>query len=157
MHLNSTNRGLDNQELIKQIVKGFKNYAVDYDTFVIGISATNRISNISGRITMESGRDSSNIEYTGDYQLSLNYYAVDKGEVKTTDTDKLAELQRMDRRQMIIRVLKGRFVSPGRTAKVYFDAANNIFYGENDSLPEDDEWMPFDEFDIDIPKAGNRR
>ena len=157
LHLISTNRGLDNQELIKQIVKGFKNYAIDYDTFVIGISATNRISNISGRITMESGRDSSNIEYTGDYQLSLNYYAVDKGEVKTTDTDKLAELQRMDRRQMIIRVLKGRFVSPGRTAKVYFDAANNIFYGENDSLPEDDEWMPFDEFDIDIPKAGNRR
>lgn len=144
LHLIGTTKGLDNQELIKQTVKGLKDYAVNYDTFVVGISATNRASNTSGRITMESGRDSSNIEYTGDYQLSLNYYAVDNGTVKTDNLEKMAELQEAKWRQMIIRVLKGRFVTPGRKANIYFNAANNIFYGENDFLPADDEITPFD-------------
>ncbi len=153
LHLISSDRGLDNQELLKQAVKGLKDYAIRYNTFVIGVSATNRVSNIAGKITMESGRDSSNIEYTGDYQLSLNYYAVDNGEVKTTETEKLAELQQMKWRQMIIRVLKGRFVTPGRSARVYFHAAGNIFYGENDNLPADAERIPF----RPAARTGNRR
>lgn len=153
LHLISSDRGLDNQELLKQAVKGLKNYAIRYNTFVIAVSATNRVSNMAGRITMESGRDSSNIEYTGDYQLSLNYYAVDSGEVKTTDTEKLAGLQQMKWRQMIIRVLKGRFVTPGRSARVYFHAAGNLFYGENDELPADPERIPF----RPLPRAGIRR
>ena len=36
---------------------------------------------------------------------------------------------------MIIRVLKGRFVAPGRSAKVWFNAASNYFYGEDDFRP----------------------
>lgn len=144
LHLVSTSKGLDNQELIKQTVKGLKDYAVNYNTFVVGISATNRVSNAAGKITMESGRDSSNIEYTGDYQLSLNYYAIDKGDVKTSDVDKVAELQQSKWRQMIIRVLKGRLVTPGKSARVYYNAANNIFYGENDFIPVDNERTPFD-------------
>ncbi len=153
LHLISSDRGLDNQELLKQTVKGLKDYAIRYNTFVIGVSATNRVSNIAGKITMESGRDSSNIEYTGDYQLSLNYYAVDTGEVKTTETEKLAELQQMKWRQMIIRVLKGRFVTPGRSARVYFHAAGNLFYGEQDNLPADAERVSF----RPVARSGNRR
>lgn len=155
LHLIGTKKGLDNQELIKQTVTGLKGYAIDYNTFVVGISATNRISNIAGKITMESGRDSSNIEYTGDYQLSLNYFAIDNGSVKTTDADKVAELQQMKWRQMIIRVLKGRFITPGKSAKCYYNAANNIFYGENDFLPVDNERTPFDE-PAKEQKAGKR-
>ena len=154
LHLVRTDGGLDNQELPRQVVKGLKDYAVRYNTFVIAISATNRVSNISGRITMESGRDSSNIEYTGDYQLSLNYSAVDSGEVKTTETEKMAWLQRMPWRQMVIRVLKGRFVMPGRSARVYFHAACNMFYGEDDRLPDDAERTSFSQQQT---RAGNRR
>lgn len=154
LHLISTSKGLDNQELIKQTVTGLKRYAVDYNSFVIGISATNRISNAAGKITMESGRDSSNIEYTGDYQLSLNYDLVDKGIVKPTDTEELGKLQRDDWRKMIIRVLKGRFVTPGKTAQVYFHAANNIFYGKDDFMPADPERVPFEQ---ETPKEKIRR
>ena len=120
-----------------------KQYAIDYDTFVIGIVATNRTSNTAGKITMESGRDSSNLEYTADYQLSLNYYDIDNGTVSPTDINKISELQREKWRKMIIRVLKGRFCTPGRSANVYFNAANNIFYGANDWLPADPDRVPF--------------
>lgn len=133
----------DNQELIKQTVTGLKDYAKNYDTFVIGISATNRGSNSSGRITLESGRDSSNLEYTGDYNLSLNYYDIDAGIVSPSETEKIAELQQEKYRRMIIRVLKGRFVPPGRSANIYFDAAVNLFYGENDFMPADPDRIPF--------------
>lgn len=132
LHLISSRNNIDTQELIKQSVTGLKKYAIDYNTFVIGIVATNRISNTSGHITLESGRDSSNIEYTADYQLSLNYYDIDNGKVKPHEVDKISILQQQEERQMIIRVLKGRFVKPGRKAKVWFNAASNYFYGEDD-------------------------
>lgn len=154
LHLISTSKGLDNQELIKQTVTGLKDYAVKYNSFVIGISATNRASNSAGKITMESGRDSSNIEYTGDYQLSLNYDLIDRGIVKPTDTEQLAELHKEPWRKMIIRVLKGRFVTPGKSAQVYFHAANNIFYGKDDWMPADPERVPFEQ---DKPKETRRR
>ena len=141
LHLITTKRGLETAELIKQIVKGLKDYAVNYDTFVILISATNRTSNTAGKITLESGRDSSAIEYTGDYQLSLNYYDIDTGKVKPDD---VAELQREKWRRMVIRVLKGRFTPPQKTARVYFNAAYNSFYGEyGDFMPVDTDRVEF--------------
>lgn len=151
MHLITSRAGIEIQELIKQAVVMLKQYAIDYNTFVIGIVATNRDSNKNGRITMESGRDSSNLEYTADYQLSLNYYEVDNGSVKANDVEGIARLQQEEWRHMIIRVLKGRFCMPGRSARVYFKAASNIFYGEDDFIPADDTRTPFD----DPRPAGN--
>ena len=147
LHLISSKAGLDAQELVKQAILMLKQYAIEYNTFVIGISATNRASNTAGRITLESGRDSSSLEYTADYQISLNYYEIDKGEIKQTDKDyneRIAKLQQEKWRRMIIRVLKGRFCAPGKAARVYFDAENNVFYGENDFMPADNLRTPFD-------------
>ena len=133
-----------------------KQYAIKYNTFVIGIVATNRTSNAAGRVTMESGRDSSNLEYTADYQLSLNYYALDKGKLDTSKdsyNDELAKIQGAKWRQMIIRVLKGRFCPPGKSAKVYFNAESGLFYGENDFMPADSARIPFET----APAAGKRK
>ena len=148
LHLITSSRGIEQQELIKQAVLTLKDYAKSYDTFVIGIVATNRASNTAGRITLESGRDSSNLEYTADYQISLNYYDIETGKLKTTSDsylDKLAELQQEEWRRMMIRVLKGRLCAPGRNAKVYFNAAYNMFYGEKDWLPADPQRVPFED------------
>ena len=139
LHLIKSRSGLDNQELLKTAVLGLKKYAIDYDTFVIGIIASNRISNKDGRLTLESGRDSSNLEYTGDCVLSLNYAAIDSGKVKTDDLEAVANLQQATRREMIIRVLKNRFGQQGRSAQVLFDAGHNIFYGREDRY-QDDGW-----------------
>lgn len=134
LHLIKSKSGLDIQELIKQAITGLKQYAVNYNTFVIGIVATNRASNKGGKLTMESARDSSNIEYTADYQISLNYNDIDSGKVKPDEVEKIAELQQAKRRAMILRVLKSRFSQPGKSAQILFDAAHNIFYGTCDDF-----------------------
>ena len=122
--------GTDAQETIKAALLSLKDYARKYNTFVIAIVATNRDSNKAGRITLSSGRDSSNIEYTADYQLSLNYEAIDSGEIKADDVEGISKLQAEPLRRMIIRVLKNRFSLPGKKALVFFDAAHNTFYAQ---------------------------
>lgn len=144
LHLVSDSK-LETQELLKQTMTVLKDYAVEYNTCAIGITASNRKSNEKGNLTMESGRDSSNLEYGADIVLSLNYYLIDSGKVKPTDNEKIAQLQQEALRQMIIRVLKGRFVTPGKTARVYFSAAYNTFYGESEWMPAGLERIPFEE------------
>lgn len=145
LHLLTSSKGLDVQELIKQAITGLKDYAKEYDTFVIAILAANRDSNKKGRYSMESARDSSSIEYTGDYIISLNYYQLDNGTVSPTETEKISELQQDKWRQMILRLHKNRFGIQGKSARAYFHAPGNTFYGENDFLPVDADRQPFDQ------------
>lgn len=127
LQLMISDAGEDQQTTIKETVMLLKDYAREYNTFVIGIVATNRESNKSGVISLTSGRDSSNIEYTADIQISLNYEDIDSGMVKPDDVRAVAELQRQTLRNMILRVLKNRFAMPGKEARVYFNAADNLF------------------------------
>lgn len=154
LHLVSTSKGLDVQELIKQTMVTIKDYCKLYKTFAIVVSATNRTSNTTGRITLESGRDSSNIEYGGDAQISLNYWEVDQGEVDPRHPDEMGELQARNNRRMILRVLKSRFSPPGRFARIWFNAPTNRFYGENDFIPADiaEDAIPFDKNADDDPE-----
>lgn len=69
----------DNAEAIKQTLKVFKQFAMKHDTVVLMITANNRASNSEGKASMDSGRDTSNIEYSGDVMLSLVYTAVEEG------------------------------------------------------------------------------
>lgn len=146
LHLVSDRNGLDVQELIKQTVEALKRYAIQYNTLAVAITATNRDSMKDGKITINSGRDSSNTEYTADYMLGLNYEDIDAGKVKPSESDKIAELQQQKPRRMIIRCLKSRFGIAGRSEKVAYDAAHNIFYGDGDFMPvgNDDSWNPFE-------------
>lgn len=144
LHLISSSRNMDVKELIKLTVTRLKNdYAMKYDGVVIGIVATNRDAASSGRITMHSARDSSNLEYTADYQISLNYYDIDTGKVSSDNPEEMAKLQLEPYRRMILRVLKSRFDQPGKTANVYFHAETNTFYGEGEWMPADKQRIPF--------------
>ena len=137
---------------IKAALEAFKQYAMAYNTFVIAIAATNREANRGGKITLSSGRDTSNIEYNADYQISLNYKDIDNGNVTATDLDKLAELQRGEKtggkRAMILRSLKARLDGTGQPQYIMFDAAHNIFYGTDDFSPADN----INIFDNDIDR-----
>ena len=143
LHLISS-KGSETQELIKRAVFGLKNYAVKYDTFVVSIIAANRAANKAGRYTLADGRDSSNIEYTADYQLSLNYYDLEKGEVSQDDPAAFAQLQQKPKREMILRVLKGRLITPGKESKILFNAEYNTFYGTTDENI-DPAWLILDD------------
>ena len=69
----------DNADAIKGIMNEFKHFALKHNTVVMVITANNRASNAEGRATQDSGRDSSNIEYSADVMLSLVYTAVEEG------------------------------------------------------------------------------
>ena len=142
LHLLRSNKGEDAGEIIKHALEGLHEYAVKYNTFVICISAANRESNKNGRITLESGRDSSSIEYSADYQLSLNYMEIDSGRIKPTDEEKLSALQRAPERDMILRVLKNRYGIQGKYVEVKFKAAYNTFYAQSDVLTPDNPFEP---------------
>lgn len=124
---------------IKKALETFKQYAMEYNTFVIAIAATNREANKGGSITLSSGRDTSNIEYNADYQISLNYKDIDKGTVDPNKLEEFSKLQRGDKtggkREMILRSLKARLDGIGKPQYVLFDAAHNIFYGTDDFTP----------------------
>ena len=69
----------DNADAIKGIMNEFKHFALKHNTVVMVITANNRASNAEGRASQDSGRDSSNIEYSADVMLSLVYTAVEEG------------------------------------------------------------------------------
>lgn len=125
----------DNEaKTVKAAITALKDYAKDYNTFVVCIVAVNRGS--YSRITLESGRDSSGIEYTGDYILSLQYYDIDQELKDKWTQEDLGKLQRETWRRLIIRVLKHRLGGgQGRSAKVYCNSAYNYFVGEKQEVP----------------------
>ena len=62
--------------VIKRTLQELKRYANDNNTVVIAISALNRDSMKTGQSGLNSGRDSSNIEYTADCHLGIEYESV---------------------------------------------------------------------------------
>lgn len=138
LQLIGTAKNWDRQELIKQTVLGLKDYAKKYDTFVVAVVATNRTSNTNGSITIESGRDSSNIEYTGDCIISLNYTDLDQRHVSATDSEQVAKLQEQSPRKITIRLLKSRFTASGKSRQILFDPASNLFLAKDHETLSDD-------------------
>lgn len=139
LHKLTSSEHTDVAETIKHAVDGLKQYAIDYDSFCITIGAVNRDSMIKGKVHIHSGRDSSGIEYEGDYILTMNYKAIDAGKVKITDTAACDDLKKAPRREMILRLEKGRLDQQADTQTIFFDAAHNTFYGSEqiDFIPDD--------------------
>lgn len=134
-----TGQGLDVQELMKRTVTALKTYAARYNTFCCAISASNRTSNSSGKITLESGRDSSSLEYTADYQAGLNYLELEREGAKNVS---LETLQAQRPREMSLKVLKARFGMAGQRVILNYDSKSNVFWEKeySDEEPE----IPFE-------------
>ena len=100
-------------ETIKLTIELLKNYAIKGNTFAIAISASNRRSNQTEQ-TLYSGRDTSSIEYTADYQLALERKeaALQPGSAELTE--------------VTLRILKNRLGKTGDTI-FYYEPAYNSF------------------------------
>ena len=141
-------------EGLKRSIVALKGLAKEFDTCVIVIIAHNRASNKEGRATMESGRDTSVIEYTGDVMLGLSYTAIEDHETYIAGTYKTGDRKGEDRHEFIdmeyiqfrideadknnqerpeianrlcLKILKSRFSEPGRKARFIFDGKHNNF------------------------------
>jgi len=156
-YYNAAGRIPDAAEGLKMTLKKLKDFAINYNTVVIAVMAHNRASNASGAATMESGRDTSAIEYTADVMLALNYTAIEdrekfeNGEYKsdTGDHNKgdmkfspvtleyirikidAAELFGADypliAKRVCLKVLKSRFSRSGNKVRFIFDGRHNTF------------------------------
>ena len=149
LHKLTSSEHTDIAETIKKAVDGFKQYAIKYNTFVITIAAVNRESMKNGKIHVHSGRDSSGIEFEGDYILTLNYRDLDNGKVKMHETDKIKMLAQGDKgdskRNMVLRLEKGRFDIQQNDTLLVFDAPHNTFYGTCSDFIEAPDAPPFDD------------
>lgn len=145
LHLLTADKITDEKTLIKKAITELKRYAIKYDTFVIAISATNRDSNKDGQLDLFSGRDSSNIEYTGDYVLTLDYKAVASGKVKRSDKQELERIKGQPNISMWLNLEKNRFGARGKGVHIVFNPAYNRFFGKDDFIPADGENNPFND------------
>ena len=139
LHLITTDKREEQAEILKKAVAELKAWAIRYNTFAFAISASNRTSNSSGVQSLDSGRDTSALEYSADLQLALNYTALMERRKKqdSTDTyrandpDDMAELQAGDadgNREMTVQVLKSRMNAPGKKLNMLFNPAASVFY-----------------------------
>ena len=103
-------KNADVQTIIKDATQKLKDYVIKYDTLAYTITAYNRDSTRThGKATLESGRDTSDIEYSSDYILSINFTDYEQG---NSDKD-IEELKQADTRKMTIKVLKNRLGTTG--------------------------------------------
>lgn len=156
----------DDVSAMKRALKAFKDYAIANNTIVLCIVANNRASNKSGVSDMESGRDTSNLEYSGDMIFGLVYTAIDEdtpifGETGTYNIDAIRKEKREAYKhaeqegrepevpdvckKITLKINKNRFGQDERRARLIFDGKHMMYQsadgyvvmGKNDKTPYD--------------------
>lgn len=127
----------DTQSLIKRATAFFKKYAIENDTIVVVLTANNRTSTEERKKTsFSSGRDSSDIEYSSDYNLQINFaeWEYYKGN-NPSELHSLQELKEMNPKQISLTLHKARMGESGKMTKYTFNGITNHF----ESISEDEE------------------
>lgn len=115
----------DAASIIKRAVSSFKDFAVKHNTLVFAIIAHKRESNSTGTVSMESGRDTSALEYSADLQFALAFTKCLKRDgQKAKSPDELTE---DERKGITLRIVKGRFGGMGREVDLYFNGETMTF------------------------------
>jgi len=146
--------GEDGVELIKRTIYGLKQFAIDHNTVVFLIMAHNRKSNESGSVTMESGRDTSAIEYSGDTQIGLTFtrclknwedeHGVVQSRGKNPD-----DLTKEEKKEITLKIVKARFGGAGNTVNLRFDGETMTYSQIYKEFTAVDVRTPFDSSDYE--------
>lgn len=118
----------DAQTIIKEASKKLKDYVICNDTLCFIMTAYNRDSTKArGKATIESGRDTSDIEYSSDYILSINFTEYEN-ENSQADIEELKKgYGETGKRYMTIKVLKNRLGTTGDKINYDFIPMYNVF------------------------------
>lgn len=140
----------DSVEGIKSVIFKLKDFAKRNNTVVFAIIANNRASNKSGTVDMESGRDTSSLEYSGDIMLGMAYAAIEDRRKYEYGEDKsgnplyseinLETIRRLKKEaykagkpipsvcnEISLKVLKNRFGEAEQQASLVFDGKHSTF------------------------------
>lgn len=133
----------DAASVIKRAVAGLKEYAIRHNTLVFVIIAHNRTSNSTGNVSMESGRDTSALEYGADLQLALTYTKCvkRKGQPQKNPDDLTDE----ERKNITLRIVKGRFGGMGREVDLFFNGETMTYTQLAKGFTVSSEPTPFEE------------
>ena len=112
----------DSQSLIKRIQRSLKKYAIEEQSLVFLLSANSREKN-KGESSIDSGRDTSDIEYTADYQLTIGFTEYERKEGKK-DLDQLKD---ENPRRMTLTIQKNRLGPTGKKIDFLFYTEVNHF------------------------------
>ena len=116
----------DSQTLIKRIQRELKKYTIENDSLVILLIANSRDADTEGRkSSISGGRDSSDIEYSSEYNLQLNFTEWERGEREHCTSR--TELKRQNPRRMTITIHKNRMGMTGEMIDFTFNPISNIF------------------------------
>ena len=156
----------DKAEIIKEAIKLLKRYAIKYNSIVFAITAQGREANKDGTSTLESGRDTSNIEYGADLVLGLDFTLCLSTEEEITDKKtgkkvidqatgkikkqlvpgkKAAELTPQEKRKKTLVIHKARFSEAPKRIELLFDGESMSFtdvYGFNTITKDIEEELP---------------
>lgn len=115
----------DAVETIKRAMISFKSYAVRHNSIVFVIMANNRDSNKSGDVTMESGRDTSALEYSADLQLGLAFTrCLDR---PGQERKRKEELDHDDKAFKTLKITKGRFGGEDTEVDLFFNGESMTY------------------------------
>lgn len=122
-------RNEDTATTLKKCVVRLKAFAMRHNTVVFAISATNRESNKGKTLYLESGRDTSNIEYSADMFLGLNYTSWEKGEDTTIEEEKKRTTKDgRSCRLLTLKLLKNRAGLDAISKEMLLDAEHGAAY-----------------------------
>lgn len=117
-----SNKADDVQGTIKTAVHLLKNFTREYNTIVFVVTAFGR-SSAGQKATLESGRDTSNIEYSADYFISLQFTDIENGNTGS-DVDTLKE---KPCREITAKILKNKIGITGTKLQANYHARYNYF------------------------------
>lgn len=134
--LTSNDKKMDAAAIIKEAVKMLKDYAIEYNTIVIAISAINRDSSINGKVNIDSGRDTSGIEYTADYVLSMNYKELENGNISPkSDPEEYERIKQDPDAFITLKLRKSRFSAKEAGTDIYIKGAYNSITTIKNGIP----------------------
>lgn len=131
----------DTQNLIKRTQRILKKFAIDNETLIFLLSANSREANRQKESSIDSGRDTSDIEYTADYLLSINFTEFENNP-KTDKTRKQLQKEATTNKKplkMSLTIHKQRFGGTGEQIDFDFYGIANTFKEidpEEDIQPE---------------------
>jgi hypothetical protein len=113
--------------IVKKTQRILKKYVIDNNSLAFILVANNRQGNQEKQSRIDSGRGTSDLEYSSDYNLQLNY---SEWEHNPNSTTTAKELKAMNPKQISLTIHKQRFGQSGKTIDFTFNGISNTFTEE---------------------------
>lgn len=137
--LQSTNSRDDEMQIAKKTSRIMKKYVIETNSIGFLIVANNRGSNQEKQTKLDSGRGTSDIEYSSDYNLQLNF---SEWEHNPNSKKTATELKQQNPREMSVTIQKQRFGQSGTIVDFIFNGISNSFEEKGlKTIPEVDSFF----------------